>query len=102
LGPYEGWIADRRNRVALSMFWRLPPDLAEAVIREFAAMVNSQFYEAAIAILTGPGWPLHDQLLAGLTDSDVRQRAEFAKELYSAGYDVAVPGIAPPHERRPW
>jgi hypothetical protein len=102
LGPYEGWIADRRNRLALSMFWRLSPDLAEAVIREFAAMVNSQFYEAAIAILTGPGWPLHDQLLAGLKDSDVRQRAELAKGLYAKGYDLAVPGVAPPRDRRPW
>jgi len=102
LGPYEGWIAGRRNRLALSMFWRLPPDLAEAAVREFAAMVNSQFYEDAIAILTGPGWALHQQLLAGLRDSDVRQREEFAKELYSAGYDVAVPGITPPPDRRPW
>jgi hypothetical protein len=102
LGPYEGWIADRRNRLALSMFWRLPQDLTEAAVREFAAMVNSQFYEAAISILTGPGWPLHDQLLVGLSDSKLRQREEFAKELYSAGYDVAVPGIAPPTDRRPW
>lgn len=102
LGPYEGWIADRRNRLALSIFWRLPPDLADAVIREFSAMVNSQFYQEAIAILTGPGWPLHDRLLAGLSDSDTRQRAEFAKELYSAGYDVPVPGIAQPGDRRPW
>lgn len=102
LGPYEGWIADRRNRLALSMFWRLPPDLADSVVREFAAMVNSQFYQEAIAILTGPGWALHDRLLAGLSDSDMRQRAEFAKELFSAGYDVAVPGITPPGDRRPW
>jgi len=102
LGPYEGWIADGRNRLALSMFWRLPPDLTEAVLREFAAMVNSRFYEEAIAILTGPGWPLHDQLLAALKDSGSRQREEFAKKLYSAGYDVAVPGTALPQNRRPW
>jgi hypothetical protein len=102
LGPNEGWIADRRNRLALSMFWRLPPDLAEAAVREFGAMVNSQFYENAIAILTGPGWPLRDRLLAGLKDSGLHQREEFAKELYSAGYDLAVPGIAPPRDRRPW
>jgi hypothetical protein len=102
LGPHEGWLAERRNRLALSMFWRLPPDLVQAVLREFAAMVNSHFYAAAIAILTGPGWPLHDQLLAALGDSDARQREELAKELYSAGYDVAVPGVAPPQDRRPW
>jgi hypothetical protein len=102
LGPYEGWIADRRNRLALSIFWRLPPDLADAAVREFAAMVDSQFYEDAIALLTGPGWPLRDRLLAGLTNSDVHQREEFAKELYGKGYDLAVPGIAQPAHQRPW
>jgi hypothetical protein len=102
LGPNEGWMADRRNRLALSMFWRLPPDLAEAAVREFAAMVNSQFYGNAIAILTGPGWPLRDRLLTGLKDSDFRQREEFAKQLYTAGYDLTVPGIALPRDRRPW
>jgi hypothetical protein len=102
LGPYEGWIADRRNRLALSMFWRLPPDLADAAIREFAAMVNSQFYEDAIVLLTGPGWPLHDRLLAGLADSDVHKREDFARELYAKGYDLPVPGVPPPRDPRPW
>jgi len=102
LGPYEGWIADRRIRLALSMFWRLPPDLAAAAVREFAAMVNSQFYQDAIAILTGPGWPLHDQLLAGLTESAVRRREEFARAINSAGYRITVPGVVPPGNARPW
>ncbi|MGA8615492.1 MAG: hypothetical protein WB760_28195 [Xanthobacteraceae bacterium] len=101
LGPYEGWIADRRNRLALSIFERLPPDLADAVVHEFAGMVNSQFDEQAIAILTGPGWPIHDRLLAGLKDIALHRRQELAKELYAAGYDVALPGIAPP-AARPW
>jgi hypothetical protein len=101
LGPYEGWIADRRNRLALSIFQRLPPDLVNAVVREFAGMVNSQLDEQAIAILTGPGWLIHDRLLAGLRDIDVRRREELAKELYSAGYDISVPGVAP-RTPRPW
>ena len=101
LGPNEGWIAERRNRVALSIFDRLPPDLVEALLREFSGMVSSQFYSDAISILTGPGWPIHDQLLASLKDVDLHQREQLAKELYSDGYDVAVPGIAP-RDRRPW
>jgi len=101
LGPYEGWIAVRRNRQALAMFERLPPDLAEDVVREFASMASSEFYADVISILTGPGWPIHDRLLAGLKDVGVRQREELARELYSAGYDVAVPGIAP-RAPRPW
>lgn len=96
LGPHEGWIAERRNRLALSMFDRLPPDLIQAAVQEFASIVSNQFYSDAVSILTGPGWPIHDQLLASLKDVDRQQRAELAKELYSAGYDVAVPGVAPP------
>jgi hypothetical protein len=101
LGPYEGWIAVRRNRQALAMFERLPPDLVEDVVREFAGMVSSEFYADVISILTGPGWAIHDRLLAGLKEVGVRQREELARELYSAGYDVAVPGIAP-KAPRPW
>jgi hypothetical protein len=101
LGPYEGWITDRRNRLALSIFQKLPPDLVDAVVHEFAGMVNSQLDEQAIAILTGPGWWMHDRLLAGLKNIDVRRREELAKELYSAGYDISVPGVAP-RTQRPW
>jgi hypothetical protein len=101
LGPYEGWIATRRNRVALSMFERLPPDLADAAVNEFASMVQSQFYADTISILTGPGWPIRNRLLAGLKDVDVRQREEIAKELYSAGYDVTVPGVVR-RDQQPW
>jgi hypothetical protein len=101
LGPYEGWIADRRSRLALSMFERLPPDLAEDVVREFAGMVHSHLYQEAVSIVTGPGWPIHDRLLASLKDVDVRQREELAKELYAAGYNASVPGIAP-IVPRPW
>jgi hypothetical protein len=101
VGPYEGWIADKRNRLSLSIFGRLPPDLADAAVREFAGMVNSHFYAEAISILTGPGWPIHDRLLASLKDIDMHQREEFAKQLYSTGHDVVVPGIAP-HDPRPW
>jgi hypothetical protein len=101
LGPYEGWIAHRRITLALSMFERLPPDLSEGVVREFAGMVQSYLYQDAISIVTGPGWPIHDRLLASLKDVDVHQREELAKELYSAGYDLAVPGIVP-GVPRPW
>jgi hypothetical protein len=101
LGPYEGWIADRRNRQALSIFDHLPPDLAEDVVREFAGMARSEFYSDVISILTGPGWPIHDRLLASLKDIGVRQREELARELHLAGYNIAVHGVAP-NAQRPW
>jgi hypothetical protein len=101
LGPNEGWIAARRNRVALSMFGRLPPDLADDAISEFAHMVDSWIYTDTIAILTGPGWPIHDRLLASLKDVGRQQREALAKALYERGYNVAVPGVAA-RNPRPW
>jgi hypothetical protein len=101
LGPNEGWIAVRRNRLLLATFPRLPPDLAAAAVGEFGRMLNSWLYWEAIAIFTGPGWPIRDRLLASLRDVGERQREAFAKQLYAEGYDVIVPGIAP-REPRPW
>jgi hypothetical protein len=101
LGPNEGWIAARRNRLAVSMFQRLPPDLAEAATTEFARMVDSWIYWEALAIFTGPGWPIHDRLLASLSDVGRLQREAFAKQLYTEGYNVVVPGIEP-RNPRPW
>jgi hypothetical protein len=101
LGPDEGWVAARRNRFALSMFARLPPDLADAAVTEFAHMVQSRIYEDTLAIFTGPGWPIRDRLLTALEDVGEPQRDAFAKALYSKGYDVKVPGVAL-REPRPW
>jgi hypothetical protein len=101
LGPNEGWIAPRRNRLALATFERLPPDLADAAIHEFARLVDGWVYPDAVALFTGPGWPIRDRLLASLRDLGGPQREVFAKALYTQGYDVAVPGITNP-EPRPW
>jgi hypothetical protein len=101
LAPNEGWIAVRRNRLALAMFSRLPPDLADACVSEFGRMVNSWLYWETIANFTGPGWPIHGRLLAELKSVGKHQREAFAVELYAEGYDVVVPGIAP-RAPRPW
>jgi hypothetical protein len=101
LGPNEGWVAARRNRLALATFERLPPDLADAAVNEFAHMVDSWIYGETLAIFTGPGWPIRDRLLASLKDIGERQREAFAKALYAQGYDIKVPGITP-RDPRPW
>jgi len=41
LGPDEGWIALKRNVVALAVFERLRPDVGEMAIREFARLFGS-------------------------------------------------------------
>ena len=101
LGANEGWIAARRNRLALAMFPRLPADLSDAAVHEFARMVQSWIYLEALAIFEGPGWPIRDRLLAGLQDVGLSQREAFYIGLYTGGYNVVVPGVKSRHPR-PW
>lgn len=99
-GPHEGWIALRRNRLALSVF-PLLGDLAQArVVDEFAEMVDADFWNDAEANLIGIGWTHRDRLLAGLQRVDPVSREAFAHMLFRDGYDVQVPGVKP--RQRPW
>ncbi len=100
-GPREGWIALKRNRVALALYPQLTPDLKEDAMREFAALVSSGLYDDAASILAGPGWPLRERLLARLTSVDYLHRQRFAALLAREGYEVPVPGIELVPQR-PW
>jgi len=101
LGPNEGWIALKRNGYALAIFRRLPPDLAQMVITEFANLLDSGFDDAVVKIFEGPGWSQRALLLPQLKGVAEIHREAFARALYRAGYDVNVPGITLP-EPRPW
>jgi hypothetical protein len=101
LGPNEGWIAMRRSAYALSIFQLLPTDLKPKVVAEFANLLDSGFYAAAIQIFTGPGWSNRSVLLPQLKDVGELQKSIFANVLYKDGYDVTVPGVAP-RDPRPW
>jgi hypothetical protein len=101
LGPNESWIALKRNRYALAVFQRLPPDLAQMAITEFAKLLDTGFYAETVAIFTGPGWRERALLLPSLKDVAERHRQAFATALYKLGYDVDVPGIVRP-DPRPW
>jgi hypothetical protein len=93
LGPNEGWIALKRNRMAFTIYERLPPDLAESAIVEFIGLLEMGLYQEAVDILTGPAWDLRELLLTRLTDAPFRHRLDFAKFLSDGGYDVQVPGL---------
>jgi hypothetical protein len=93
LGPNEGWIALKRNHVALSMLGSFPPDLRELTIAEFAKLVDTELYNQAALILTGPGWAARDVLLTRLATLPQRQREGFARVLRQRGYDLTVPGV---------
>jgi hypothetical protein len=101
VGPHEGWVAVRRNYIALENFSALPQDLAAAAVTEFKNLVKSHF-DTAVTILVGPGWPIHDMLLGQLADAPQEAREQFARSAYhQLGYDIAVPGVERP-DPRPW
>lgn len=102
LGANEGWIALRRNPLALSAFTSLPDKLAERVLTEFAGLVRSGFYEQAANILAGSGESVRDKLLNRLIKVDDDDRRRFAKALASKGLDdIVVPGVEM-HSSRPF
>ncbi len=101
LGPNEGWIAIKRNGAAFAVFQKLPSNLAETVINEFAGLLRTGFYEPAAEIFTGPAWPERELILRHLAGVSELNRQQFADALYRRGYDGNVPGIAP-SESRPW
>ena len=100
LGPREGWIAMKRNALALNIFSRLPPDLVEQVQVEFVGLVRSGLYDAAADAVAGPGWAVRKQLLGRLADIPERDRRQFARVLYAReAEDLLVPGVEPPPPR---
>ncbi|MDA9516555.1 hypothetical protein XI04_26365 [Bradyrhizobium sp. CCBAU 11430] len=99
-GPHEGWIALRRNQLALAVFPLLSEVAQARVVDEFAEMVDADFWNDTEANLTGIGWAHRDRLLAGLQRVDLVSREAFARMLFRDGYDVPVPGVKP--KERPW
>lgn len=94
MGPNEVWIALRRNPVALSLFARMPDDLADRSIREFAGLVRSGLYSDAASILAGPGLPIGQRLLDGLAPVDDVSRHRFAKVLEAKDVQgFTIPGV---------
>lgn len=100
LGPREGWISVRRNRLALAAFSSLSEPLKEVVVLEFAAMVRSDLVEEAVINLTTVGWTYRERLLAGLEQVDLSDRKRFAIRLSEEGARAEVPGIV--QYERPW
>jgi hypothetical protein len=94
LGPNEGWIALRRNPLALAEFASLPKPMAGQVLSEFATMVQSGFYQEASNIIAGADRDLRELLLGRLDQIKEADRNDFAKVLEQRGLDqVPVPGL---------
>lgn len=101
-GPNEGWIAIKRNQMAIAMYAALPPDIAKIAMLEFAGLARSGFNAETANILEGPGWPIREVLLSGFKDVNINNRRSIARILYDDGFDGAVvPGIEA-RPVRPW
>jgi len=100
LGPNEGWIAMRRNRLSLAVFSALDARMQEAVINEFAELVDSGFVDAAAMNLLTVGWPQKDRLLNGLSEVDIAAKTSLGRRLSAEGIKVRLPGIE--YHERPW
>lgn len=92
-GPLEGWIALRRNRLALSVFALLQDRTKESVVAEFAKMVDADFIENATSNLAGVGWAERARLLSSLESVDISRREALGRRLAQIGVKADVPGI---------
>lgn len=100
LGPHEGWIALRRNRLGLAIFSELGEVTRDMVVSEFAGMVDAGFIPEAAMNLEGVGFAQRGRLLAGLSDIDMSSRKSLAKQLSLDGVKMLIPGVD--QEDRPW
>lgn len=91
--PLEGWIALRRNRLALAAFPSLGEVMRVKVVSEFAAMVDSDFTEATVSNLVGIGWEQRYKLVSRLADVNIISREKFARLLAREGVMLSVPGV---------
>ncbi|WP_298241374.1 hypothetical protein [uncultured Bradyrhizobium sp.] len=99
-GPFEGWIASRRSRLALASFPMLSSRLQGRVIAEFAALVDSDFIEVAVNNLETVGWAQRESLLSGLKTVDMESKERLSRRLSADGINVKVPDIE--FDERPW
>ncbi|WP_160168993.1 hypothetical protein [Bradyrhizobium sp. Ai1a-2] len=99
-GPLEGWIALRRNWVALTIFPVLSDFTQRRVVSEFAALVDSDFTEEAAMNLMRIGWSQRERLLTALEGVDIASRKSLMKRLSADGVKLLIPGIE--YDERPW
>ena len=88
LGPHEGWIALKRNRVVVPILDQLPADLAAAAVNEFTELVDDGLYTDAADILLSAGLEVRDRLVLGLVRVRDRSLEQFAGVLHARGYDL--------------
>lgn len=99
-GPREGWIALKRNRLALAAFLSLDEGAREMAVEEFADLVESDLTEYAVSNLIGVGWTQRERLLSSLDRVDLVSKQRLKKLLLNEGYKLVIPGVE--YDERPW
>ncbi|WP_141937899.1 hypothetical protein [Bradyrhizobium sp. UNPA324] len=99
-GPNDGWVALRRNRLALAALPMLSERTQSLVISEFTTIVDSDFIDEAALNLTTVGWVHRERLTASLEKADISSRQSLARRLSVDGVKLRIPGIETGD--RPW
>ena len=100
-GAHEGWIALKRNPVALAMFSALDQSLARRALDEFAALVENGLFEESANIFAGTPPAIRDKLLERLSDIPIENRRRFSKAITEQLPSVVIPGVGR-EARQPW
>src|SRR5690348_5589922 len=101
-GRNEGWIALWRLRLALLMFERLPPGLANDALNDFTNIMGTgQYYGPTVEMFIDASPLVQSRIVERLTAVSPTVRQAFARILRYQGMEVAIPGVEQP-ETRPW
>jgi hypothetical protein len=97
VSPNEGWISLWRNRLAMTMFDRLPPELANKALDEFVILLDTgQSYDQMASIFESAPADVRRRIVQQLRAASPLTRQIFARVLYDRGLDVTIPDTAMP------
>ncbi|UFZ01838.1 hypothetical protein LQG66_21240 [Bradyrhizobium ontarionense] len=91
--PNEGWIALKRNPVALGSFTMLNDDLARLAVNEFAQIVQNGLYDDAAAIYAAVGPEARIAVLVRLIEVPLSHRERLSRALDAVLPGVPIPGV---------
>ncbi|MGJ4952563.1 hypothetical protein [Bradyrhizobium sp. HKCCYLS20291] len=101
VAPHEGWIALKRNPVALGSFTALDPGLARLAVNEYAELVQNGLYDEAASIYAAVGAEARIAVLVRLIEV-----AQVHRERLSRAMDAVLPGVPIPgvdrSDDQPW
>ena len=98
--PNEGWIAIWRNRLAMTIFDRLPPELANKALDEFVILLDTgRTYDDMASIFESASADVQQRIVQQLRAASPLSRQIFARVLYDRGLDVTIPDTATPRPK---